>query len=205
MEDLARHDALLRATRAACESHPEVGRFVRFPDNVASQPVEFLSAPACELLRQEQGFPQGPFPELQKAIHQVLDQVHWRQHYRDSHLGQAFNDRFGCFGIIGEEGPCASEALRAWVVYMPPNLYYPWHEHVAEELYLVIAGSAIFRKEGSKDVVLRAGDTVFHAANQPHATETGEEPVLCLVLWRDDFEHGPVLTDPARVAAMAAQ
>ena len=60
---------------------------------------------------------------------------------------------------------------------------------------MVVSGAAVFRKEGAEDVRLTEGQIALHASNQPHATETFEEPVLCLVAWRDQFETPPVLTE----------
>lgn len=205
MEHRDLFDTLLAATRNACESQGALRDFIAFPKDLTAQPVAPLEAPASALLQQETGFGPSPYPELLEGIRKMAPIAHWRENYRDSDLGAEFHDRFGCICLVGEGGPFTSDRLRAWVVYMPPHLYYPWHEHKAEELYLILAGSAVFRKEGSPDVVMRAGESVFHAAHQPHATETSEDPVLCLVLWRDDFEHEPVLTDPLRVARLAAQ
>lgn len=204
MDKIDLFDALLSATRRAYLEHPEATGFAPFPADITPQAVDSVARPAKELLRQDAGTDVDALASLRQAVVAAADVVTWLDHYQDSDLGPGFHDRFGCFPIIGDSGPFISDSLRAWVVYMAPNLYYPWHEHVAEELYLVISGSAVFRKAGSADVTLRAGDTVFHGHNQPHATETGDEPVLCLVLWRDDFAHAPVLSDPDRLEAQVS-
>ena len=54
--------------------------------------------------------------------------------------------------------------MRAWVVYMPPNLYYPWHYHPAEELYFCIAGEA-YSKDGQEDR-FHEGGIAQHSSNQ---------------------------------------
>ena len=36
--------------------------------------------------------------------------------------------------------------MNAWMVYMPAGLYYPLHQHPAEEMYLCLAGEAVFKK-----------------------------------------------------------
>jgi len=52
-------------------------------------------------------------------------------------------------------------------------------------------------KQVYSDKALTEDDTSFHQSNQPHAMETLDDPVLCLVAWRDDFETPPVLTPPS--------
>jgi quercetin dioxygenase-like cupin family protein len=107
-------------------------------------------------------------------------------------------DRFGCYCLIGKDGAYISTQMFAWVVYMPAHLHYPWHHHPAEEMYLVIAGEAEFMREGASPEVLRAGDTCFHASNQPHAMETHDHPVMALVMWRNGFDTPPVLSEAAQ-------
>lgn len=102
--------------------------------------------------------------------------------------------RFGCYCIIGDGGAFSSRQMWAWMVYMPAELPYPFHEHPGEEIYLVIAGSATFHAHGKPARTCAPGDTVFHAANQPHATDTHSRPLLALVLWRNGFDSPPVLT-----------
>jgi|TARA_B110000259_G_C13827383_1_gene327201 quercetin dioxygenase-like cupin family protein len=80
------------------------------------------------------------------------------------------------------------------MVYMPPRLYYPYHNHPAEEIYMVVSGSAVFKRMGLPDETLAEGDTSFHEGNQPHAMETLAEPVLCLVAWRNQFQNPPIRT-----------
>ena len=106
----------------------------------------------------------------------------------------SFLEEFGCYGLIGPESPFQSDEIRAWVVYMPKNFYYPWHQHPAEEMYLCLAGEAAFRKEGSPEVVLNSGGVMEHLSNQPHAMETFDHPIMAYVVWRNGFGTKPVLT-----------
>jgi hypothetical protein len=117
--------------------------------------------------------------------------------YKDTDIGDDFMDQFACYCIIGENAPFMSAAIRLFMVYMPPHFYYPWHHHPAEEMYLVVSGNGVFKRKGCPDERLTEGETSFHQSNQPHAMETLDDPVLCLVAWRDDFETPPVLTPPS--------
>jgi quercetin dioxygenase-like cupin family protein len=103
-------------------------------------------------------------------------------------------DEFGCFSLIGHNGFFNSDQMNAWMVYMPAGLYYPWHQHPAEEMYLCLAGEAVFKKDGAPDKHMGEGGVTLHASNQPHAMETLDHPVLCYVVWRNEFTTKPVLT-----------
>ena len=103
-------------------------------------------------------------------------------------------DQFGCYCIIGENGPFTSDALRLYMVYMSAHLYCPWH-HPAEKTYMVVSRRAVFRRHCQPDETLVEGQKSFHNCNLPHAMETLTEPVLCLVAWRNEFQTPPVLTN----------
>ena len=73
-------------------------------------------------------------------------------------------------------------------------LWYPWHQHPAEEMYSVISGEAEFMRHGRENRVLREGQSCEHHSNQPHAMQTSGKPVLAWVVWRNHFDVAPVLT-----------
>ena len=64
----------------------------------------------------------------------------------------------------------------------------------AEEMYLCLAGEAVFRRENCPDISLGSGDIMEHSANQPHSMETLENPIMAYVVWRNEFGTKPVLT-----------
>lgn len=195
MEREAVFGTLLTETRAAYRAHPDLMGFAPFPDDVTPQPLQSYHCPCADWLATERGFKPNQYDALQDAIIAASPIARWRETYKGTNIGQDFMDRFGCYSIIGEGGPFRSERLWLWIVYMPPGLDYPWHDHPAEEIYLVVAGSAVFRKAGVEDQILHPGDTTFHVGSQPHAMETLDQPVLCLVAWRGGFETPPKLTE----------
>jgi quercetin dioxygenase-like cupin family protein len=168
--------------------------FAPFPDDVERQTVSPFHCNCRDVFYNDTKLISKKYAALQDAIHTASDTVHWRETYKDTDIGTAFMDRFACYCIIGENAPFSSASIRLFMVYMPPHLYYPWHHHPAEEMYMVVSGNAVFRRKECPEKTLFEGDTSFHASNQPHAMETKEDPVLCLVAWRDDFETPPVLT-----------
>ena len=185
---------LLTAVRTAYSAHPALPAFTPLPDDLPRQPLEPEHRPCSTALQKETGLHSSGFTELQEQIIASAPFMKWRQIYYDDQP-HIFMDRLGCYSIIGEGGPFASTEMRLFVIYMPPNLYYPWHIHPAEELYMVVSGSAVFKREYYPDEILSEGQSMFHESNQPHAIETSDTPMLSLVAWRNHLHTPPVLVD----------
>ena len=185
---------LLDAVRDAYVQHPGLTGFAPFPDDITEQPVEpFL--PACaDWFRKETALIGNEYRELRDALLAAASLAKWRETYKNTDIGSDFMDRVGCYSIIGTGGAFMSEKLWAWVVYMPSGLYYPWHHHPGEEMYMVLDGSAEFLTDGAAPRTLGPGEISQHASNQPHAMQTFDAPVLALVAWRNGFDTPPVLT-----------
>jgi len=186
---------LLNEARRAHQTHPDLAGFVGFPDDLAEQPMTPFSIPAADLLARETGLFGTGQAAFRDAFTAAGPDALWRETYKDTDIGPDFMDRFGCYCLIGPGAPWTSARMAGFVVYMPAGLHYPWHHHPAEEMYLVLAGEALFLREGARPETLCAGDTSFHAANQPHAMQTGAHPVMAYVTWRNHLEVPPVLTE----------
>ena len=185
---------LLRTTHDAYCGNAEMVAFTQFPSDIERQAVTPFHCNCSDVFRNDTLLVSNKNAAVQDAIREASDAVHWRDTYKNTDIGNEFMDQFGCYCIIGENAPFMSNSIRLFMVYMPPGLYYPWHNHPAEEIYMVVSGGAVFKRKGSPDRPLSEGETSFHSSNQPHAMETLEEPVLCLVAWRDNYQTAPVLT-----------
>ena len=130
---------LLRTTQNAYSKNTEMMGFAPFPNNIISQEVIPYYCKCSDYLGDDKRLISNNYPKLQKAIIDASEFVHWRETYKWTDIGDYFMDRFGCYSIIGENAPFSSDALRVFMVYMPPRLYYPWHHHPAEEVYMVIS------------------------------------------------------------------
>jgi hypothetical protein len=187
-------DHLLAQAKAAHIANLALSEFCAFPDDVLPQDVTHRHIPPAELMAQQAWSPAQPYDALRDAFLAAIPFAWWRLTYEGTNVSQDFLDRFGCYALIGDNGPFRSQKSWSWVVYMPPGLYYPWHHHPAEEAYLVIAGEAEFMAEGKPNRVLRPGEVSIHESNQPHAMCTYDHPVLAMVTWRNGFDTAPVLT-----------
>ena len=197
MNQEAVYQTLLRTTQDAYADNAEMTGFTPFPDDIVRQAITPFHSTCCDVFCEDKKLVSQKYPALQDALRAASDAVHWRQTYKDTDIGDDFMGQFACYCIIGENAPFMSAAIRLFMVYMPPHFYYPWHHHPAEEMYVVVSGTGVFKRKDCPDERLTEGETSFHHSNQPHAMETLDDPVLCLVAWRDDFETQPVLTPPS--------
>ena len=191
----AEFDALLQTAKHVHEQHPDVAAFCPFPTDLEWQGLAANYLPPARLMENDTGLTSDTYAEFRDLFIAASPHATWRETYRGTSIGDDFLARFGCYELIGEGGQYNSTQMRSFVVYAPSGLWYPWHHHPAEELYLILAGEAEFLAEGKPTRTLRPGDTAFHAPNQSHAMETYDKPVLAYVLWRGDLKTPPMLSD----------
>ncbi len=191
----AAFDTLLAEAQALHRVHPALHRFCAFAEDLRPTEVTPYPHPAADLMAADPLLSDSPPCPLAQGFLDAAPLAHWREPYKDTDIGQDFKDRFGCYCLIGPDGAWDSDSMYAFVVYMPPGLYYPWHHHPAEELYCILAGEAQFLAEGHAPRMLGPGDSVFHASGQSHATQTFDSPLLAYVLWRSHLETPPMLTE----------
>ncbi len=188
-------ETLLAEAKQAHETHPDLNFFCPFPDDLRPAEHVLHETPAAKLMMRDDGLFSDKFSGFRDAFVAAGPLAQWRETYKGTDIGQDFMDRFGCYALIGDGGPWVSSGMSGFVVYMPAGLHYPWHHHPAEEMYLVLAGRAEFHREGEASEILNAGDTMFHASNQPHGMTTHDHPVMAYVVWRNNLGIKPVLTE----------
>jgi len=187
----------LSKVRGFYEASKELSDFQPFPENDAFQWQELephYINPAT-LFSEDSTLDSDQFSDVRDALIAVKDAAFWRETYKDTNIGEEFLNRFGCYELFGWEGHFHCQETRGFMVYSSGDLYYPWHHHPAEEMYFILAGEAKFATEGNTAKMLKPGDTVFHAENQPHNMQTLDRGVLAWVQWRGDMSVAPVLTD----------
>jgi len=108
----------------------------------------------------------------------------WGQTYAEADFGRHFIDNYGWLEVFGTRGHFVSDEAAGGLLILGPNVVYPDHHHVAEELYVPLTSTAEWRMGDTPFSVREAGDVIHHASNVSHAMRTGEEPLLALYLWR---------------------
>lgn len=194
MSARALFETALEAARVWHAQLPEAAAFCNWPDDLSWQDRASQRFEAADLIVAAPGVPSPASAALLGALQGVADHVEWRHSYTVEEVGQNFLDNFGWFELAGPEGHFHTTQARITVGYWGPDLFYPRHQHAAEELYTIVSGTALFHADGDPDVTLGAEGVKLHHSDQPHALTTSHSPVLTLVFWR-----GTGLDDPPRM------
>ncbi|WP_027061578.1 dimethylsulfonioproprionate lyase family protein [Mesorhizobium loti] len=127
-------------------------------------------------------------PPAAKPLVQLLAQqrnaLRWGQTYGEADFGQAFIDNYGWLEMFGTRGHFANDEVAAGLLILGPDIVYPDHHHVAEEIYIPLTGGTEWRMGEGGFREREAGEVVHHASNVNHAMRTGKEPLLALYIWR---------------------
>jgi dimethylpropiothetin dethiomethylase len=110
-------------------------------------------------------------------------------------MPDGFAGRYAFVEIVGPDGMVACPKLRFGLYLQSPDTYYPPHDHAAEELYLVIGGSARWQKEDGAFFDAPPGALIHHQPHQRHAMETAADPLLALWIWTGDLRVGTYRID----------
>ena len=162
----------------------------------ASRPAQPFGLPVLAWLN---GLPPLAAPATQSLVQGLVasaDALEWRQTYTAADFGPAFLDRYGWSELIGLRGPIPSTAIACGVMLLGPEIDYPPHAHEAEELYLPLAGTALWLRGDEPWRSRPPGEPIHHPSWMPHAMRTAAEPLLALYVWR-----GGALTAKSKILA----
>ncbi len=193
---------LMAAATALHAGHADLRDFVAMGNDLVDGDYQRQDHPAQAVMCAQHwpdarpGDPLELATALRDAFVAAAPLAQWRYTYEGSKIDPDFIERFGCYCMIGSGGFWSSAQLSGYVVYMPPGLHYPWHQHPAEEMYVMLAGSAEFHLQGQPPQTLTAGQAVFHPSGVPHATTTHDDPMMAYVTWRNHLDIVPEWTDP---------
>ena len=135
---------------------------------------------------------------LAQAIEAASLLLSWASYapYPRSEIGAAFADGHGFSSLIGEGAFFHADDFDLGLFLIAPNVLYPDHHHAAPELYAPLTGPHGWRvlpEEKWKSIP--ADIPVWNEPWEPHATQTGDVPFLCIFCWTHD------VNEPAKVIA----
>ena len=181
---------LLAETRQIHQETPELCDFSPWPGDLVFKAPSPRAVPVLPQIMAMAG--DGPF---QAALAAVADHADWVQTYSETEVGRHFLDNYGYLELFGPTGIFTSSQCRAFIGYWGQGLYYPTHDHEAEELYLVVGGRCRFESDGEATADLGPGRIRIHRSFQPHAMDMRDGPLLALCLWR-----GPGMAGRAQIS-----
>ncbi len=123
---------------------------------------------------------------LMETFEQHKDRLRWEQSYRkeDGVVPDAMLEGYAFAEIIGKQGPFVSDRIRAGIGIWGPDIVYPRHQHQAEEIYIVLAGSAEFDIGSAGKTGYDTGEVIYVEANTPHGFLTGDQSLVLYYLWQ---------------------
>ncbi|MDX8439792.1 dimethylsulfonioproprionate lyase family protein [Mesorhizobium australafricanum] len=110
--------------------------------------------------------------------------LRWGQTYTAGDFGQGFVDNYGWLEVFGTRGHFVNDEVAAGLLILGPDIVYPDHHHIAEEIYIPLTGGTEWRMGEGGFHVRDAGEVIHHPSNVNHAMRTGKEPLMALYLWR---------------------
>ncbi|MEM8980134.1 MAG: dimethylsulfonioproprionate lyase family protein [Pseudomonadota bacterium] len=186
MSAQTRFETLLASARVLVDHTPALSSFFVIPSALDFDAREPVPRPALEHLCKETYDVAEAAGELVANVNAVAPYAEWRLSYTTDEVGQKMLDTYAWFELLGPKGHFRTADARWYIGYWGAGNYYPWHEHEAEEIYYIAAGSGRFAREGEEDVVLGPGDTLVMSPWQSHAMWTEDSGILCFVAWRGE-------------------
>ena len=177
---------LVWALRALLETAgPEAQAFRSdWPRELIARPVGARSLPVVARLRGLARLAAPRTRALVEALEAAAHDLDWRQTYGKADFGERFLENYGFNEWIGQRGAFISDTLACGVLLLGPQTEYPDHSHEAEELYLPLAGRALWRAAPSGWRLRPPGEWIHHPSWMRHAMQTSDEPLLAAYVWR---------------------
>ncbi len=181
---------LLDGVLAFVAHHPDpaVGRF---KDGVANwgrewRPVPSRHLPAADTLGKTVALANDHTRPLVELFEAEKATRKWEQSYSksDAVVGDDMLSGYGFAEVIGKLGPFVSTKVRSGIGVWAPGIDYPAHQHAAEEVYIVLAGSADFMLDEGPYETRRAGDVVHVTSMRRHGFRTTTEPLTVFYIWQ---------------------
>lgn len=89
--------------------------------------------------------------------------------------------------LIGPNGMIVNANCRVGLFLQCARTIYPAHEHAAEELFLVLSGTALWQRNLLNSTWHSPGSFVHHASWESHAMTSEAEPMLAVWCWIGDI------------------
>ncbi len=176
-------DPLVDTVKGFLHYQPHLAPIISEPENIEWRDRPHFSLPCLpEILALDD--PPTPFlRNLQDKIKAVLPLAEWKQSYTKKEVGKNFLNHYGYFELIGPNGHYHCDNFAAFIGYCGPGLFYNWHVHRADEVYLIINGAPTFHSDPNRIQTPTPGLIRLHSSLEPHAITIGAVPLLTLALW----------------------
>jgi mannose-6-phosphate isomerase-like protein (cupin superfamily) len=130
-----------------------------------------------------------PMEALARVFSPIIRASGWlsTDGYRAQGMDQRFFDNYGYVKYMGPGTNAPDRGISAGCTMLGPHIHYPAHAHPARELYLVLSGTAEWRRDVEPWAARAPGAFIVHPSMMTHAMRTGGEALLALYFWTGDL------------------
>ncbi len=168
--------------------HPDVMRFRQAVSQGYEGWIKTKSfrLPATRHLTNNLSCGQQNIDQLLQLYAANKERLKWEQSYTraDGVVGEDMLSGYGFTEIIGKLGPFVSHAVRCGIGVWGPAIEYPRHAHKAEEVYLVMSGTARFKVGEGPAELKSPGDVIYVKSMTPHGFTTEDQAMVVFYLWQ---------------------
>lgn len=150
------------------------------------------AVPACRLLDGIAERVAASETPLLETLRSAAATLHWNRTYTADDFGEHFFENYGWVELFGTRGHFTSDRMAGGFLLLGPQVFYPDHSHIAEEIYIPLSDGSLWSKGGSAFAEQPAGGIIHHPSGIDHAMKTGDRPLLAAYLWRG----GPLAQKP---------
>lgn len=153
---------------------------------IAPNPLEATTVPGCRFLEEACANAPAGMAAAASAIGLTAAHLDWREAPGES-VPAHFRGKHAYVELAGPDGHFPATDFRCGIYLQAPDINYPSHAHAAEELYLIVSGTPLWKLDDDPWEAQCAGTLIRHHSDQPHAMETGETALLALWGWQGDI------------------
>lgn len=176
-------NAFLRACSEHFQRHdsPIAEHISRTLANVPVESRKLTTAPTVvkktipQLLHQSEN-------ELLKILNKCSQNLPWRQ-AGFGKLPEQIAQKVSVVELVGPAGMYLMPDLRFGLLIQREGVHYPKHWHAAEELYLVLEGTADWAVDNAVPTPRAPGEFIHHQTLQPHSIVTRDDSLIALWGW----------------------
>ena len=174
---------VLSSAKKLYESHQDLNQFAKWPDDLKNSNLQPRDLSVTKFVENFSLSGTSQTNPLIKAIKRNINLAHWKRTYKSEEVGFDFLNKYGYYELFGPSGHFYSTQLRGFIGFWGNGIKYDWHSHEAEEIYLILGGSALFRSKEEENIV-KPNETQTYSSWQSHSMITDSESILTFVLWR---------------------
>lgn len=188
MSATTRLNAFMTAAAAQLDRHPSdiaqgISRGLAC-EQTAMPALPPATEPACSVLP---GMLADPRDDLLQHLATCAGDLHWRR-AGFGRLPNAASQMLAVVELIGPDAMFHAPDIRIGLLIQRGGFHYPRHWHAAEELYLVLSGTALWAVDDDDPTPRAPGSIILHASGQPHSIVTTTEPLCALWGWVGDID-----------------